>query len=252
MDYAAAHQVVVNTLRTVSEPLGLALIRSGEGWPERVLRPVDQGLRVSMCQWTNLARRRGVVVGLRAEDIACAPCQVALGLKLLPEPSSFVEFIRGMGYMSDGAMARSVLSEQPPLAPGAFQGLIAFPLREAPRDPDVVWIYGNPAQMNHLVIALMHERGRPVPSTAGLGLTCRAGIVDEPRILFPGRGERVMACTGEDELFMALPASALPDLVRGLDATSAKGIRAPIMGPAPHAMPDLPPLRRMAAALVDP
>lgn len=252
MDYAYAHKVILEIVRTGSEPIGLALIPSGEPWPEHSLRPSHRGLTCSMCQWTNFARREGVVVGLKAEDIACVPCQLAFGFRVLSEPQALGIFLSDMGYMKSAGPVEKIISQIPFCEPGAYQGILAFPLNKAPIEPDVVWIYGLPAQMSHLVIGLMYELGEFIPSQHGLGLTCRLGFLNHPQILIPGRGERRMGGTGEGELFLSLPGNMLEDLVRGLEATRRNGITAPIAGPGPNNMPPLPQMQKMTDCVVSP
>ncbi len=252
MDYAYARQVILDIVRPVTEPLGLALIPADKPWPDQALRPSHQGLKCSMCQWTNFARRKGVVVGLKGEDIACVPCQVAFGLKVLSDPKALSRFLMSMGYMEDEVMIETMTNSIPFLPSGAFQGVIAFPLSETPLDPNVIWIYGTPAQMSHLVIGLVHELGQPIPSSTSLGLTCCSGFTTQAQIFIPGAGERSMGGTGESELFLALPAAMLEDLLNGLESTRKKGITAPIVGPAPNNMPPLQPMEEMAAFVVDP
>jgi uncharacterized protein (DUF169 family) len=205
-----------------------------------------------MCHWTNFARREGVVVGLKGEDIACVPCQMAFGLKKLTDPKALSRFLTSMGYVKNEDVIESMMSSIPFLPAGAYQGVIAFPLSTALLDPDVIWIYGTPAQMSHLAIGLMHEQGQSIPSYTSLGLTCLTGFASQARIMIPGRGERTMGGTGESELFLALPAAMLEDLVNGLESTKRKGITAPISGQPPNNMPPLPLMQEMAAFAVDP
>lgn len=252
MDYAYAHKIIVDNVRTVSEPIGLKLIPNGQLLPENAILPSDTGIKVAMCQWTNLARRQGVVVGLRADDIDCAPCQVGFGFKKLQNPNALVKFLQKMGYIDDPEVAQSVLSQEMILPAGSYESILAFPLNLAPLDPDVIWIYGNPAQMNHLVIALLRKRGQIIPSHTGLGLACRKGFSDEPMIIIPGRGERNIGCTSESELFLTLPAALLEDLVTGLEAACRNHIKAPVIGPLPHHMPYIQAMQELTEFLVDP
>lgn len=250
LDYA--RNTIVENVRTASEPLGLALIKKGASWPKHLVFPKHMGIKAAMCQWTNFARREGVAVGLPGDDIACAPCQVAFGFKKMTEPGAMANFLWKMGYIRDVDTAQNMVAQLALFPAGEYEGITAFPLNKAPLEPDVVWIYGNPAQMNHLVIALMHESGRPLPCTAGLGLACRNGFCDAPEIILPGRGERNIGCTGESELFMALPSSKLQDLVAGLEAANENQITSPVMGPLPQNMPYLAPMAEMTGLLVDP
>lgn len=252
MDYAYARQAILDIVRPACEPLGLALIPSDKPWPDQAVRPSHQGLKCSMCQWTNFARREGVMVGLKAEDIACVPCQAAFGFKVLSDPKALGRFLMNMGYMENEDLVDAMIDMIPFFPAGEYQGVIAFPLNKAPMDPDVVWIYGTPAQMSHLVIGLIHEDGQFIPSLTGLGLTCRTGFTDRVQIMIPGRGERNMGGTGEHELSLALPGVMLRDLVRGLEFTRNKGITAPVAGPAPNNMPPLQPMQELAAFAKDP
>ncbi len=252
VDYTYAHQVIVNTVRTGSEPLGLCLVSQDDSWPEKILQPSDLGLTSALCQWTNYARRQGESVGLKASDIVCPPCLAAFGFKKMADPEIYARFVRKAGYADCGKTALAMAGQLSVFPSGQYQGILAFPLKKAFRKPDAIWIYGSPAQLSHMVTGLVHQTGRYVHSVVGNGLSCRLGFSKAPSVVIPGRGERLMAGTDESELFLAIPETYLDDLVSGLMTIGEKGITGPFSGPMPYAMPLIPALEEMAGELTDP
>lgn len=251
-DYSHAHQVILDSIRTGSEPLGLCLVSQADDWPENILSPSDKGMQSALCQWTNFSRRQGVTVGLRAEDIACAPCLAAFGFKKMSGPEVYARFLESAGYAPGKETSLNMAAQLSPLPLGRYQGVVAFPLKSAFRKPDAVWIYGSPGQVSHLVTGLAHQNGRHINSAIGIGLSCRDGFSDEPRVVVPGRGERVVAGTDEFEMFLALPETFIGDLVKGLLAIRKNGITGPFAGPMPYAMSPIPALEQMAESLTEP
>jgi uncharacterized protein (DUF169 family) len=250
--YSHAEKVIQATVGIGSKPLGLCLVSQDADWPDHVLSPSDRGMQSSLCQWTNFSRRQGVAVGLKVKDIVCAPCLAAFGFKRMSGPEVYARFLESAGYASCEKTALTMAAQLPLLPAGRYQGVLAFPLGSAVRKPDTVWVYGSPGQISHMVTGLAHQTGQHVNASIGIGLSCRAGFSDEPCVVVPGRGERVVAGTDEFEMFLALPVSFLDDLVKGLLALRKKGITGPFAGPMPYAMTLFPALENMAEELTDP
>jgi len=250
--YQDAHQVITSLVRPQTDPLGLCLIPASDPWPENSMPGEDYRGRFALCQWTNYARRESTTIWLRAGKIACAPCLAAFGFRYMPEPDIYARFLIQTGYASNIDTARQQAAMMPCLPAGRYQGVLAFPLKSAPRKPDAIWIYGFPSQISHLITGWLHQTGHPVSSTFGIGLSCRAGFSEAPSVVLPGRGERIVSGTGEPEMFFALPECCLSDLVAGLNGIRAKGITAPFAGPRPYTMSLFPAMEEMARQLIKP
>jgi uncharacterized protein (DUF169 family) len=124
-----------------------------------------------------------------------------------------------------------------PLIPPAEATVLA-PLASKKFDPDVILIYGNPAQMMLLMNGLQFkDYERFQFSFIGEG-SCADGLAQcyltgKPALAIPCMGERAFGNVSEDELVMALPPGMMAKAVAGLQALKARGIGYPItyLGP---------------------
>ncbi len=85
-------------IRPQSFPLGIKLLKKGDELPAEALRPLKYGVKISLCQWTTMARRWGRILGALAEDINCTPCLAALGLKKMADAHDLAAYFLEMGY----------------------------------------------------------------------------------------------------------------------------------------------------------
>jgi len=255
MDYEKYSEAIMRMVMPQSFPIGIKILKKDDSLPDGVVRPGKFGIRVSMCQWTNLARRWGWVVGAMAEDINCTPCLAGFGFKKLKSKSDFAQFAMDMGY-SDSLEAATALGEQLEfLEPGEVKGIVAFPLSKAPVEPDLVVIYGTPAQMTRLVYAYTYSYSRVIHSTTTFGLSCVSTVMPfwkgEPTLVHPGRGERTLAGVDDSEMAFSTPVSHLEAIVDGLEKTHKKGLRYPIQGYVLYEPPIIPPMKALEEKLIE-
>jgi uncharacterized protein (DUF169 family) len=243
-------------IRPQSFPLGVKLLKEKDSLPERTMKPSKYGVQISLCQWTTLARRWGRVAGVMAEDINCSPCLAALGLKKLENRDDLAEYFLEMGYFDNIELAQSVTEQLDPIPAGEIKGAVMFPLDQAPVDPDLVVIYGTPAQMARLAAGYLYHSGELIESkTTGFGIACLSTIKPywsgKPAFVHPGRGERILAGTDEHEMLFTFPAKKLKMLVDGLEKTHKKGTRYPIQSYMIYQPPVIPPVKALEEKLVD-
>jgi len=255
MDFEKAYQTLTKTVMPQSFPLGVKIIKQDDHLPDGAVRPAKFGLKIAMCQWPTLARRWGWIIGVMAEDVNCVPCLAGFGFKKLKNQADLAQFLMDMGYAESMEPAETLADSIEPLEPGQVKGIAAFPLDKAPTVPDLVWIYGTPAQMIRLVIAYALSFGRPIRSETGFGLSCLAGVKpffsDEPAFVIPGRGERMLAGTDDSEMYLSLPASHLEGLIDGLEKSHKKGLRFPIQGYVMYQPAVIPPMKALLEKLTD-
>jgi uncharacterized protein (DUF169 family) len=249
MDLKKCSEIIMKMVMPQSFPIGIKILRKDDSFPDGVVRPGKFGIKVALCQWTNLARRWGWIVGAMAEDINCTPCLAGFGFKKLKDKSDFAQFIMDVGF-SDSLEPATVLAEQLELLkPGEVKGIVAFPLAKAPVRPDLIVIYGTPAQMTRLTYAYTHSHSRVIHSRTTFGLSCLSAVMpfwnQEPTFVHPGRGERTLAGTDDSEMLFSTPASHLEALVDGLEKTHEKGLRYPIQGYVFYEPPLTPPLKAL-------
>jgi uncharacterized protein (DUF169 family) len=256
MDYKKHFDVIMRRVMPQSFPIGIKMIMQEDTFPEEIVRPKKYGIKVALCQWTNLARRWGWVVGATANDISCTPCLAAFGFRKVQDKADLAQFFVNMGYFSSPDLAMTITDNLKLLEPGKVNGIVAFPLNKAAVDPDVVVVYGSPAQMIRLAYAHIYAYGRFIRSETGFGLSCLSAVLPsqtkEAIFVHPGRGERILAGTDDCEMFFSLPASALPDIVDGLEKTHEKGLRFPIQGYVLYQPPVLPAMKELEKRLTEP
>lgn len=255
MDYKRYSESIKRMIMPQSFPLGVKIIKKDDPFPDGVVRPSKFGIKVALCQWTTLARRWGWVVGTMAEDINCAPCLAAFGFRKLKSKADFVQFIMDMGYFHSRDLASAMAEQSELLKPGEIKGIVTFPLDKAPLSPDLVVIYGTPAQMTRLAVGFIYNHGRLISSETGFGLSCLSTFMPfwkhEPALVHPGRGERMLAGTADNEMSFAAPASYLEALVDGLEKTQKKGLRYPMQGYLLYQPPLIPPMKALEEKLMD-
>jgi uncharacterized protein (DUF169 family) len=126
----------------------------------------------------------------------------------------------------------------------------------APIDPDIVLIYGTPAQMARLASGYLYHHGELIESrTTGFGISCLSAVkphfTGKPAFVHPGRGERILAGTDESEMFMTLPAKFCESLLNGLKKTEEKGTRYPVQSYMIYQPPTIKPMKILEEKLTD-
>ena len=188
--------------------------------------------RASFCQVPALVRRLGMTVGVTRDDFG-ERCARINGLapttekQVAWEANSFATT-----WFATVEEARKQMAVYP-LVPPAEAAVLA-PLASGKFDPDVILIYGNPAQMMLLMNGLQfkdYERFQFFFIGEG---SCADGLAQcytsgKPALAIPCMGERAFGTVTEDELVMALPPGMMAKAVEGLQALKERGISYPIM-----------------------
>ncbi len=184
------------------------------------------------CQLVTIARTYKWTVGATADDLVSERCTSVIGLGELPE------------YIANGSMRSMVWCETVedakkcedsiPLIPaGKYNAIILAPLVLNPFEPDMVIVYGNPAQMMFLINAIQfrdYERMQffSVGETACADSLAQCYLSGKPALTIPCYGERRYGHAQDDEMVMAFPPGYLEKIVDGLEGLYARGIRYPI------------------------
>lgn len=214
-------------------PVGVKILGSVDEVPGRARLPrTDMGLRIAICQAVSLARRYGWTVAVGREDHNCALGSVIFGFE--PAVRFYEEGHLAAGLYTQspeaGARAEAALSR---LAHDPARCVVMAPLERISFIPDVVLVYGTPAQVVRLVqAALYHEGGALQSSFTGRG-ACAQEIVEplvrgRSSLALPCNGERVNAQTQDHEMAFGIPVGELPRIMDGLAATHRHGVRYPI------------------------
>jgi uncharacterized protein (DUF169 family) len=239
MDTAAmikAADTIYDNLRLRTFPIGVRFMNNDASFPEKTRRPSKHmSKRITVCQAVTLARTYGWTVGLTKDDLKCVPAMLALGMSRASDPKSELGGLWcEVGLASDAEKAGAELDSMTFLEGGEIQGLLMAPLRKGAFKPDLVVIYGNPAQMMRLVQSWTFMDGHRVVAQVGGKVECSEYLMapfrsGEPRLAIPGLGDRIFSMTQDDEMVFALPFQTLGKLTEGLSLAGVKiGTKYPV------------------------
>jgi uncharacterized protein (DUF169 family) len=236
MDYKAAASQVKEALRLRTEPFGVAFLKEPEALPEKTRRPSEVfGKKVTICQGVTLARTYGWPVGLTKDDLICVPGMLAFGFTPATDPIlELAQLFCEVGFHKETGPALKEVESLPRLAPQEVGALYLCPLERLALEPEVIVIYGNPAQVMRLVQAASFTLGARVAGDFGGKVECASYLIGpyrsgQIRVVIPGMGDRIFSMTQDDELVVSFPAHLLEGLLAGLkDAARKIGARYPI------------------------
>jgi len=218
-------------MRLKSFPVAFKLLEKKEALAEvPFLRRMNH--KVTLCQLITTVRTYDWTVGADLDDFISPMCPSIIGLTALPEVVRDGTF-RSIVWTKTREDGRKFENSIPRLPAGKYQAAALAPLVYNPFDPDIVLIYGNPAQMILLINALQFEDYEVmefycVGESSCSDVIARCYLRGKPSLSIPCYGERRYGHAQDDELVMALPAGMMEKAVRGLEALYKRGIRYPI------------------------
>jgi uncharacterized protein (DUF169 family) len=222
-------------IRPHTFPLAIKLIKEEKEMPEKARRPLrDLKVKIALCQGITIARRYGWTVGMTAEDLGCAIARVAYGWGEPEDEMQMANFVARMAYAVDPEVGLKIAKGIDRFGRGEYAGVILSPLAWTRVIPDLIMIYGNPAQIMRLIHgATYHEGNKIACAFSGRAASCTEGIIrtvltGEPQVVIPGNGDRVWAMTQDEEVAFTTPAAKLESILEGLNKSQEQGIRYPI------------------------
>ncbi|MBW1780388.1 MAG: DUF169 domain-containing protein [Deltaproteobacteria bacterium] len=229
-------EFVYNNLRMKTLPVGVKFLKESSDLPEKARRPaLFLKKRITMCQAMTMARIYGWQMGITKEDIICILASLAFGFTSAEAPrkemaASFFESI----YKSDMEKTVREVDQMCFLDRDEYQALLISPLQKIATEPDIILLYGNPAQISRMLQAATYDRGEKIQGLFGGKVECPEYLIrplktGEPRIIVPGPGDRIFSMTGDDEMILSMPYSFLDRFILGLKESGKKaGARYPI------------------------
>jgi uncharacterized protein (DUF169 family) len=183
-----------------------------------------------VCQLIAQSRKLGLTVGDKNTGPCYYHCARIHGLQALPPGLEKPE--HGLKWCGSWEDESRRLKAFPRIPPGG--GIVFAPLASIPFDPDVILIYGDPAQVIILIQAIQKKKFERFQFACIGESSCADSLADcyltgKPKLGLPGYGERMLGHVREDELVLALPP---PYLVTALEGLEELGIRYPI----PHSI----------------
>jgi uncharacterized protein (DUF169 family) len=234
-DWAGLTQDIERLLRLRTSLIAYKRLEKAEGM-DKIPEVMRLDRRATFCQVPAMVRSMGLTVGATRDNFG-ERCARINGLtptterQVAWETNSFATT-----WFASVEEARKQMAAYP-LVPFAEAAVLA-PLALGKFDPDVILIYGNPAQMMLLMNGLQFKDYQRFQFFfIGEG-SCADGLAQcyttgKPSLAIPCMGERAFGNVSEDELVMALPPRMMAKTVEGLQALKARGIGYPIayLGP---------------------
>lgn len=216
-------------LRTFS--LALKLYESPEEM-EKVSKIKKPYWKATLCQLLTIARTFGWTVGATAAEFVSPYCPSTLGFCPAPEPALDGRQMHEIWFATQED-ARKHQKAMRRIPHGKFKAMALSPLFQERIEPDMVIIYGTPAQMIRLIAGIQWENYERLQFYSVGESACTDFIGEcyhsqKPSLTIPCFGERRFGGVQEEELVIALPTQAIDKILKGLEATQKSGIRYPI------------------------
>jgi uncharacterized protein (DUF169 family)/NAD-dependent dihydropyrimidine dehydrogenase PreA subunit len=218
-------------------PVAITLIPKGDPLPNV---PVPNE-RLRYCQ-SLMAARRGRSIMLPANRHACPDGTAILGLTDLPPKLASGELYKLFHKLDSVEAAQNMVRERPHLPPRTVEATVVTPLAEAACEPQVIAVFAQPEQVMWLCMSAAYYTGHRFDFHAsGYNAQCVETTLiphttGEPNISFGCYGCRASSDIGDDLMFMGIPTSLMPTVVKGLRELAKKAI------PQSRAKIYLPPL----------
>ena len=236
MDYKAAALQLKENLRLRTEPFGALFFKNPDDLPPKTRQPSKVfGKKVTICQGVTMARVYGWPVGLTQEDLICVPGMLAFGLAPEPDPGQeMARILCDVGFHEEMGSAQQEVEALSRFAPQEIEALYLAPLERLALEPEVVVVYGSPAQLMRLIQGAAFGLGDRAQGDFGGKIECSSYLIGphktgQVRVTIPGMGDRIFSMTQDDELVVSFPARLLPGILKGMAEAGKKiGARYPV------------------------
>jgi len=242
-----AAEFIRNDLRLKSFPVAVKFLKEKEAFPEKTRQPSKAfGRKVAICQALTMARSYGWTVGIAKEDNICVPAAIVFGFSESQDASaSLSRLFTEINFSKNMDFAVKETSSMSRFEQGEISAIVSAPAERSSFNPDVVVIYGNPAQIMRLSQAWSYMTGERVAGHFGGKVECDQYLISPYKkqsawVVIPGHGERIFAMTQDDELVFAFPGTFMNEFAQALQGVGkAIGARYPVT-PYQFFQPDFP------------
>jgi uncharacterized protein (DUF169 family)/NAD-dependent dihydropyrimidine dehydrogenase PreA subunit len=206
-------------------PVAISLIAAGDPLPDV---PVPSE-RLRYCQ-SLMAARRGRCIMMPANRHACPDGTAILGLTDLPPKLASGELYKLFHKLDSVEAARTMVGERPHLPPRSIDATVVTPLEKAVTEPQVIAVFAQPEQVMWLCMSASYYTGHRFDFHAsGYNAQCVETTLipytsGEPNISFGCYGCRASSDIGDDIMFMGIPITLMPTVIKGLRELGTKAI----------------------------
>lgn len=225
LDLKWVNEALNSYIRPHTFPVAAKMCRSSDELPEKTKLPWrDLIIKIALCQGIAMARRYGWTIAIGKEDESCPFGALTMGF--VPAKKGYLD---GTVYkLTTKEAAAKTAAVRSGLEYGKYAYLLVAPLQKATFEPDLIIIYGNPAQMGRLIQATLLHRGGALttPSTGGVAcsnIIARTINEDDCQYIVAGAGERMFALTQDDEMAFTMPVSKIEITIKSLEESHQKG-----------------------------
>jgi uncharacterized protein (DUF169 family) len=230
-DWAERSEAVKNSLKLRTEPIGFRRLQDAAEL-EKIEGVVRWPAGCVFCQIPYLARTARLTVAVTSEDGLSHRCKRMHGL--VPNLQEDVESECSQlsrTWMPSAEEAMKQQKDYPVLPPG--QAIVAGPLGKVAFEPDMIMVFGNPAQIMMLLCGMQKVRYEKFEfSFIGEGACMdsfgRYYATGKTSVAIPCYGERALGQVADDEIVVALPPEEIDRVIEGLDRFAGIGIGYPI------------------------
>lgn len=231
MNFKEIDEKLNQYLRLSTYPVAVRMLEAGQEITSGGVVQKSKRMPMPVCQGISLSRRYGWKVLLEGEDMSCPFGAVSLGF-VPPKPEFLNGSIEAPYWMATKDARATFARNIPKLDCGKYQSIFSAPLAMTDFDPQLVVVYGNPAQLMRLVQSCVYLTGKPVISAsygaAGCGTYISKTILtDECQFVLSGAGDRIFAATQDHEACFSIPISRMEGVLKGLEETQRGGMRYP-------------------------
>jgi uncharacterized protein (DUF169 family) len=218
-------------LRLRTEPVAFRRLEKAEDL-NKLVNVVRVNRGFSYCQVPFLVRVLGQTVGITKEDPVGDRCTRLHGLRPATEKSMQNEAaMLSTTWFASPEEALKQQRETPRVPVG--EAIVAAPLGKEKFEPEVVSIYGNPAQIMMILCGLQKEKYERfqfffIGEGACADSVAQCYVSGKPALAIPCYGERAMGQVADDEIVIALPPGELGRAVSGMKKLAKIGFKYPI------------------------
>jgi len=183
----------------------------------------------TLCQAMGLVRIAGQTIGITKENLNVR-CATILGLRA-PHPGCDTERV-GQFFETEEDTKRQY-EAQCNIPLGNAEAVVMAPLASEKFDPEMILIFGTPAQMLMMLTGLQWRDYTRFQFYFSGEDSCADSIAEcynngTTYLSIPCYGERVLGSVQDDELLLAIPSNTLDKMVAGIRSIAKGGLTYPI------------------------